>query len=318
MTSKRDAHSVALGAGREFDAIRLLLERWGVRATGIGDDAAVLDLPRGDSLVASVDAAVEGIHFERDWLTPREIGYRAVAAALSDLAAMAARPVGVLIALGLPDDWHNDLEGIGDGIGDAVDYAGTRIAGGNISVTRLLSITTTVLGSVYAPLRRDALRAGDTLYVTGRLGGPRAAIRELRAGRVATPVYRERFARPRPRLREALWLADRGATSAIDISDGLVADLGHLTAASGKLSIEVELSRLPRIDALEPLDAAASGEEYELIVGAPQTIDTQLFERTFGLTLTAIGTAGASGDGVMLHLNGERVANPGGYDHLSL
>jgi thiamine-monophosphate kinase len=318
MTSKRDAHSVALGAGREFDAIRLLLERWGERATGIGDDAAVLDLPRGDALVASVDSAVEGRHFERDWLTPREIGYRAVAAALSDLAAMAARPVGVLIALGLPDDWHDDLAAIGDGIGDAVEYAGTRIVGGNISATRLLSITTTVLGAAYAPLRRNALRAGDTLYVTGRLGGPLAAIRELRTGRVTTPAYRERFAQPRPRVREALWLADRGATSAIDISDGLAADLGHLTAASGQLSIDVELSRLPRIDAIDPLDAAASGEEYELIVGAPKPLDTQLFQRTFGLPLTAIGTARASGDGVVLHLNGVRVANPGGYDHLSL
>ena len=304
-----------LGPGQEFDAIRLLLARWGARASGVGDDAAVLQLPRGDALVASVDTSIEGRHFERGWLTAREIGYRAVAAALSDLAAMAARPIGVLIALALPASWHDELSALGDGIGDAVADAGTRIVGGNTTAANELSITTTVLGAAYTTLRRDALRVGDTLYVTGRLGGPGAAVRSLRAGGPVAASHRDRFAHPTPRLREALWLADRGATSAIDISDGLAADLGHLSAASG-VAIEVDLGRLPLVEGVDALEAAASGEEYELIAGAPAPLDTAAFERAFGIPLTAIGTV-SSGRGVAVLLNGARVANPGGYDHLS-
>src|SRR4051794_31527869 len=96
----------SLGAGLEFEAIRAMIARWGDRASGIGDDAAVLRVPRGDALVASVDTSIENRHFRPEWLTPREIGYRAVTAALSDLAAMAASPLGVLVALALPERWH--------------------------------------------------------------------------------------------------------------------------------------------------------------------------------------------------------------------
>jgi thiamine monophosphate kinase len=122
-----DAHGV------EFAAIRELIARWGTRAEGIGDDAAVTRLPRGDALVASVDTSIEGRHFRRDWLLPREIGYRAVAAALSDLAAMAARPFGILVALALPPAWRDVLPEIADGISDAVDLARAKILGGNLS-----------------------------------------------------------------------------------------------------------------------------------------------------------------------------------------
>ena len=139
-----------LGPGAEFDAIRQMLDRWGDRAVGIGNDAAVVRLPRGDSLVASVDAAVEGQHFRREWLEPREIGYRAVTAALSDLAASAAAPIGVLIALELPGSWLADLNALADGIGEAVDVAKAHILGGNVSNAERLSITTTALGSALA------------------------------------------------------------------------------------------------------------------------------------------------------------------------
>src|SRR5215213_1216200 len=113
----------ALGAGAEFDAIRDVIARWGTRAVGIGDDAAVMTVPRGDKLVVSVDTAVEGKHFVPGWLSPREISYRAVAAALSDLAAMAAQPVGVLVALTVPQRWRVHFTELADGIADAVDVA---------------------------------------------------------------------------------------------------------------------------------------------------------------------------------------------------
>ena len=109
MTEPPAPPHLALGAGDEFDAIRAMLRVWGARATGIGDDAAVLSVPEGELLVVSTDATFEGVHFKRGWLTSREIGARATAAALSDLAAMAARPVGLLLALGVSSEWRGDV-----------------------------------------------------------------------------------------------------------------------------------------------------------------------------------------------------------------
>lgn len=305
-----------LGRGKEFDLIRALLDRWGPQAVGIGDDAAVLALPRGDALVASVDAFVENRHFIRGWLSARELGYRAVAAALSDLAAMAARPVGVLLAIALPESWEGELLALADGIGEAVEHARAPILGGNMTAAGELSITTTVLGAAFDVLRRDAVRPGDLLYVTGRFGGPGAAIRALRAGEAPGADARERFAHPVPRIREARWLAAHGATAAIDVSDGLAADAGHLAAASD-VRIELDLDRVPRVAGVAPLDAAESGEEYELLVGAPRELDTAEFQRVFDLPLTPIGRAVAPGAEVVLHSGGARVARARGHDHFS-
>jgi thiamine-monophosphate kinase len=306
--------TTALGPGEEFDAIRALVERWGDRAVGIGDDAAMLGLPRGDTLVVSVDSAVENRHFRAGWLTPREIGYRAVAAALSDLAAMAAKPVGILIALALPDAWRGELLSIGDGIGDAAAAAGTVIRGGNITSSNELSVTTTVLGAAFAPLARSGARAGDLVYVTGRLGGPAAALRLLEQGE-SPGVFRERFARPMPRLREARWLAEHGAHAAIDVSDGLVSDLRHVAAASA-VGITLDAARIPLGDGVDAATAMVSGEEYELIVAAPAPFDVVAFERRFGLPLTEVGAVSAMRPGEV-RVIGARVADPSGHDHFS-
>ncbi|HEY4304353.1 MAG TPA: thiamine-phosphate kinase [Gemmatimonadaceae bacterium] len=306
--------TIALGPGEEFDAIRTLLDRWGSRAVGVGDDAAVIDITRGDQLVASVDSAVENRHFRRGWFTPREIGYRAVTAALSDLAAMAARPVGVLIALAVPLDWRSELLNIADGIGDAVTAADTVIRGGNITAATELSITTTVLGGAYRPLARADARAGDFVYVTGTLGGPGATLARLMAGRPAGE-HRERLVRPRARLREAQWLAARGARAAIDISDGLVADLRHIAAASS-VAITLDAARIPCVAGVGPDDALVSGEEYELVVASPTRFDTNVFEHRFSIPLTEIGAASAmrAGD---VRVIGARVAGASGHDHFS-
>ena len=316
MNAPRQPETIALGAGKEFDAIRVMMARWGPAARGIGDDAAVLAVPRGERLVASVDAAIEGHHFQKEWLTAREIGYRAATAALSDLAAMGAQPLGILVALSLPARWIPTVADLADGIGDAVGVAGTCILGGNTSAGETLSITTTVLGSVYAPLQRCAVRSGDTLYVTGRLGGPGAAVAAWRRGETPSAEHRERFARPRARIREARWLADRGATSAIDVSDGLAADLQHLAAASG-VGIDVDLALLPLVSKIADADAAASGEEFELVVGAASPLSSSEFEAAFGVPLTVIARATSAHEGVHIHRGRDRVANPGGYDHLS-
>lgn len=305
----------ALGPGAEFDAIRTLLARWGSRARAIGDDAAILSVARGDALVVSVDCAVEGRHFKPGWLQPREVGYRAVAAALSDLAAMASTPVGVLISLITPVSWITHLDELADGIGEAVDLAETHIVGGNMSAGTELSITTTVFGSAFAPLPRRGARAGDSVYVTGRLGGTGSALADLESG-ASSVRFRERFARPTPRLREARWLAAHGATAAIDVSDGLAADLGHLAAASER-TLVIDADAVPCVDGVSLHDALESGEEYELVVTASAEIDVGEFMRRFGIPLTRIGSVAAGAPHVDWHGGGARVANVHGHDHFS-
>jgi thiamine-monophosphate kinase len=309
------SEQMALGPGREFDVIRDLLDRWGPLAAGIGDDAAVLDVPPGERLVVSADSSVEHAHFRRDWLTPREIGWRATAAALSDLAAMGAVPLGVLLSLSVPPDWLPDLPALADGMGDAVRAAGTCIVGGDMTAARDLCIAITVLGRAAAPMRRDAAREGDVVYVTGRLGGPLAAVRAWERGEAPDAEWRARFAHPVPRLREARWLARHGAHAAIDVSDGLLGDAAHLAAASG-VRITLQLDALLTLAGVSTLEAAHSGEEYELIVTAP-ALDATAFEREFHLPLTAIGRVERGAPELQVMLRGERVAPEGGFSHFS-
>lgn len=307
-------NETALGPGAEFDVIRTLLERWGTLAVGIGDDAATFAVPRGEQVVSSVDAAVEHRHFRRGWLSPREIARRAVTAALSDLAAMGSRPLGILSSLIVPDEWRSELPELADGIGDAVRDAGTVIRGGNIAAGSELSITTTVFGAAFKPLMRSGARSGDLVYLTGRIGGSGATLRRLLAGEDAG-IHRDRFARPTARLHEGQWLARAGATAAIDLSDGLLGDLRHLAAASG-VGIEIDASRLPLVDGVTAEQGMSSGEEYELIVASPITLDTAVFERRFGIPLTTIGNVSHDAPG-NVKVIGARVANVASHDHLS-
>jgi thiamine-monophosphate kinase len=310
----------ALGPGREFDLVRRLIARWGPLAQGIGDDAAVLDVPAGQRLVVSTDASVEDVHFRRAWLTPREIGRRAAVSALSDLAAMAAAPLGVVVAIALPDVWRAAIDELADGIGDAVRECGATIVGGDLTRATELSITLTVLGAAAAPLGRGGARAGDAVYVTGVLGGPLLALRAWERGDEPAAADRARFAGPVARLAEARWLADRGATALVDVSDGLAADLGHVAAASG-VRLRVDADRLPRADGAGALEAAASGEEYELALTAPADLDADAFVAALGTRLTRIGIVEACGagerPGVVLEQGGRRVDLPGGHDHFT-
>ena len=309
---------IELGEGREFDIIRALLSRWGPRALGIGDDAAMVHVPVGEQLVVSTDSSVEHIHFERAWLTPREIGYRATTAALSDLAAMAASPLGILLALGLPASWIDAAGELGDGVGDAIDAAQTLVRGGDITGASDLTIGVTVLGSTAVPLRRNGARIGDTVYVTGSLGGPGAALAAWQRGETPDAAARARFAHPVARIREAIWLAHGGARAAIDISDGLLADAGHLAAASG-VRVQIDLDRLPVHEGVTAHDAAISGEEYELIVCAP-ALNTGAFERANRLSITAIGRIMEpvpDGIGVTVRMDGEPLAVAEGFRHFS-
>ena len=313
--NSRAPDNIPLGDGAEFDAIRAMIAQWGDLARGIGDDAAMLDVPRGELLVASTDASVENVHFRSAWMSAAEIGARAATAALSDLAAMAAAPLGLLLALGVPDEWREQITELARGVGDAARRAGCPIVGGNVSRARELSLTITVLGSTATPLRRSGAQAGDALFVTGRLGGPRAALEALLAGRVPTREQLDRFVSPVARLDEARWLADHGARAAIDVSDGLLADATHVARASG-VTLSIDLAKVPCVEGVPPETAAGSGEEYELLValrGDPLALSRQFTER-FGLPLTVIGAVERAGDEPVI-ARGAR-GDVRGHDHL--
>jgi len=302
-----------LGPGKEFDLVRTLLTEWGNSAQRIGDDAAVLDVPPGERLVVTTDTSVEGVHFKREWLNHFEIGYRATAAALSDLAAMGARPLGVVIALTLPEVDRSEARALATGIREGAAAVLCPIIGGDLSAGKTLSLTITALGSVARPLSRAGAKPGDRVYVTGSLGGPQAALRSWQSGQQPTEEARARFACPVPRIDAGMALAAQGATSAIDISDGLAADVAHVAAAS-KVRLEIDVEKIPAIPGISPVEALSSGEEYEIVVTAPH-IDVKQFTQEFGLLLTEIGRVVAGAPGVQILQHGDPIGTPSGFDH---
>lgn len=309
-----------LGPGAEFDAVRALLAAWGPRARGIGDDGAVLDVPAGTRLVVSTDATVEAVHFRRGWLSAEEIGWRAAMAALSDLAAMGAAPLGLLLAVTVPTAWRAELGALAHGVGEAAARVDIPIVGGDVTDGDRLALTITVLGAAARPVTRGGARVGDRVYVTGRLGGPGAAVASWLGGREPAASARARFARPEARLRAGQWLAAHGATAMIDLSDGVAGDAAHIAAASG-VRLALEVDRLPCLEGGDAEAALRSGEEYELLVCAP-ALDAPGFARACeGLTLTEIGRvepAGADGaDGVLVSRAGVRLPAPGAHDHFA-
>ncbi len=306
----------ALGRGAEFDMIRDLETRWGDIARGLGDDAAVLDVPSGQYLIVSTDSSVENVHFRRGWLRADEIGYRAATAALSDLAAMGAQPLGMTLALVVPEEWRAELPHLGDGIAEAARAAGCVIVGGDLSRGDTLHCVCTVLGSTSRPLRRAGARVGDTVYVTGNLGGPGMALRAFESGAEPRAEHFHRFARPAARIGPGVWLGEHGASAMIDISDGLVSDAEHLARASD-VHLTIRLEALPVIAGCRPQDAAHTGEEYELLLTAPPTLDVRAFQSLFQLPITAIGDVVAGAGSVTFTLDGARVDLPRGHDHFS-
>jgi len=302
--SRRPIRSIALGTGPEFDLIRRFLDGAGALPPGVtvgpGDDCAVVE---GAALAVSTDLSVEDVHFRRAWLAPEEIGYRAAAAALSDLAAVAARPVGVLVSLAAPAaDAADYAVRVMDGVHEAAQAADAALIGGDVAASpHGLVLDVTVVGEAPQPVLRSGARPGDELWVSGALGGAAAAVHAWMAGAEPPPAARKAFARPRPRTREAQWLAARGVLHAmLDLSDGLAGDAGHLAAASG-----VRIILFPDAIPVHPAVpdvlggtegalrlALGGGEDYELCFTAPPGVVAPLaheFETEFGTPLTRVG-----------------------------
>jgi thiamine-monophosphate kinase len=232
---------------------------------------------------------------------------------------MAATPIAMLVAMSIPADWKASVGDIAEGIGEASRAFDAPITGGNLTSGKELALTVTVLGHAVRPLQRDTVVAGDMLYVTGALGGPRCAIEAWDVGLTPRPEHRARFIRPTARIAEAKWLAAHGAVAAIDVSDGLIADLRHLAAASG-VDICVELDAIPTITGAKLQDAAQSGEEYEIVVATHHAFDEHAFAREFGVPLTRIGVATGAlnrSPDVRLRSHGKFVDLPAGHDHFS-
>ncbi len=318
--------SLPLGPGPEFDRIRAIARTLGSAAGSLGDDCAVVPEASGSKLVLSTDLSVEQVHFRREWLRFDEIGWRAAAAALSDLAAAGAETIGLLAAITVPPNAAEaDLTQLMRGVGDAAASAGGLVLGGDLSAGSAWTLAITVVGRAARPVSRRGARPGDGIWVTGTLGGARAALESWRRGAEPEAEARRSFAHPVPRLQAGRWLAAHGATAMLDLSDGLAGDAAHLAAAS-VVEVRLELDRLPvapcAIGAGAALGvdparfAAEGGEDYELLVTLPAEFGGDAGEALLaeaGSPLTRIGTV-AAGAGVRLALGGAEIALAG-FDH---
>jgi thiamine-monophosphate kinase len=244
----------------ELGELRLLaeLERRGL-ASGLDAEGAVL----GDGLVATKDLLVENVHFRREWTSWRDLGYKAAAVNLSDLAALGAEPLGLLVGLAAPTETDEEAvvelyEGLAEG--------GTRVVGGDLTAAAEVVLSVTALGrSERVPGRADA-RPGDFLVVTGELGAAAAGLYALQHGLEGFDELVERHRRPPLRLEEGRRLSRR-AHAVVDLSDGLLADARRIADRSGyKVVIDVDtVPRAPRIDEVADLPFWTLGEDYELL-----------------------------------------------------
>jgi thiamine-monophosphate kinase len=342
----------AMGEFELIEAVRRRLPRGGPRVVlGSGDDAAVT-LPEG-ATATSVDALVDGVHFRREWSDLAQVGHKALAVALSDLAAMGAEAGEAYVVLGVPEDLDEDgcIELL-DGMAALAARTGTTLAGGDVSRAPVLTLAMSVVG--HAPTAEDLVtrggaRPGDVLVVSGELGGAAAGLLLLEVGTEApaTPATsraRSRFEslsgskldrgrlllarqlEPLPRLEAGRALAAAGATAMIDLSDGLGGDAGHVAEASGvglridaaALPLQAGVAQVAEAAGRAPLELATSGgEDYELLAALPAE---RLDEATAAVTasgtqLTRIGEV-VAGEGVEIRLPGGGTLPPGGFDQL--
>jgi thiamine-monophosphate kinase len=306
---------------------------------GIGDDAAVVAPTRNAHLVLTTDAHVEEVHFDRRFSTPANVGYRALAVNLSDLAAMGATPRWALLSLAMPGDLQvHDVEELVDGLAGLASRFGTQVVGGNVTRTAgPLVVDVTALGEITPRrmLTRSGGRPGDGLYVSGTIGAAAAGLEMLRAaaseGRAFTAGDAnciERYLRPEPRVRLGIAIAQaRAAHAAMDLSDGLADAVQQLAEASG-CGVEVDADALP----IEPAaqvwwraagkdavhEAMRRGDDYELLFAIPRAYGGRLRHarsRVAAPVLTRVGVLTKDRAARVLLRDGRRESLPGGFEH---
>ena len=299
---------------------RLVSIGWrGSRAVrlGPGDDAAFL---RG-GLVLSTDLAIEGVHFRFDWISPEEAGFRAGAAALSDLAAMGSVPEALLVSLAVHGN-PSVAEALQRGVRGAGDRVGVAIIGGDVSRSPGPAVVDVVaVGRARTVVTRGGAEVGQGVWVTGSLGGAAAAVAAWSAGAEPDPRARERFVAPPDRVPLGVSLAAAGlARAMIDVSDGLVADARRVADASGVM-IRIGTGVVPVDAGAGDLNLALEGgEDYELMFTAPAGAGPRIraLGQEMAVALTRIGRV-EEGTGVVLEDPRGRRSAPGrgGYDHFA-
>ncbi|MBT8086277.1 MAG: thiamine-phosphate kinase [Woeseia sp.] len=311
----------------EFELIEHYFHRAGGAgvAVGIGDDGAVLDLPAERQLVAVADTLVAGVHYP-DELTPADIGFRAVAVNLSDIAAMGATPAWFTLALSIPAADATWLEGFASGLFAAADEHDVALVGGDTTAGLQTVITVQALGHVARGrcLQRSGCQPGDRIYLSGTPGDAAAGLACLQNGE-SQPYLVQRFRRPAARV--ALGASLVGiANAAIDVSDGLCADLSHVLTASG-CGATLEQERLPLSaelvaycgEAEAARSALAGGDDYELVFTVSEANEQRLLQATRdkGQFVTRIGVAEPE-PGLRMTHNGQQQAVPStGYRHFA-
>jgi thiamine-monophosphate kinase len=286
--------------------------------TGPGDDASVV---RADAvLVTSTDTVVDGVHFSLSTHSAADVGHKALATALSDIAAMGAGPGEAYVALVMPPGFEDALELV-DGMRELAARHGVALAGGDVVSGPVLVVTVTVTGWSGAADRlvyRSGARPGDVLGVTGELGGSGAGLKVLESGGSTPGALIQRHRRPEPLLAAGLALAGAGVTAMIDVSDGVATDAGHLAAASGVL-IEVRLADLPVAAGVESaVFAATAGDDYELLFTAPPDRRAAI-ERAAAATgsrVSWLGDVRPGGGLVEIRAPGGEVVDLRGYEHM--
>ena len=309
----------------EFGLIRELTARLpGTAAVelGPGDDAAVVAAPDG-RVVATTDVLVEGRHFRRDWSTAYDVGRKAAAQNLADVAAMGAAPTALLLGLvapaELPATWAVELM---DGLRDECQVAGAAVVGGDLVRGDGIMVSITALGDLQGrrPVTRTGARPGDRVAVTGWLGWSAAGFTVLSRGFRSPRAFVEAHRRPEPPYHAGPAAAQLGATSMIDVSDGLVADLGHVAAASGvhidlrasDFDIPAQMKDIANAVGADPLTWVLSGgEDHALVATFPPDVQLPARWRVIG---EVTRPAGLSRTGTVT-VDGAPWEQAGGWDH---
>lgn len=285
---------------------------------GIGDDAAVLDIP--GKLVASVDAVVEGRHFKREWTSGEDVGHRAAAAAMADLAAMGGQCKALMVALTLPSETEVSwVESLMTGIVDEAAELDAEVVGGDVTRGDTIVVSLSALGTVSDVVRRSGAQPGDIVALAGRQGWAAAGLTVLSRGFRSPRALVQAYQRPHPPYDSGPAAARGGATAMIDVSDGLLADVSHLAKASGVLA-DLESELIPVADQLQETSSAfnvdpltwvlAGGDDHSLVATFPAGSQLPQMFTMIG-RITAVG---ANGPGVAVdgrHWSGQG----GGHDH---